>query len=249
MLNHSVAGLYSRCNMNGTWSAIQGPESMGTTNAFSPAIDAEGNLHWISGLNEMKFQGVTLDDGLADVTHPVLAIDTDGGYHAMWQRSGTPYSIEYRYSSDAGKTWQPAERLSDPEGEFAEYPALAADGVGGIHLVWWENPRVWYRYWTKATGWGKPVELGRGVSSGIPVVTIDAKNRAHVVWQRDLNVYYVQQMQDGSWRPPRLLTVLKDHLGTGPRVVVDSRDVRHFVWADQGNDGARDIFYAALPPE
>lgn len=76
--------------------------------------------------------------GWAAVDYPRLAVDLQGGLHAVWIRAALstgepPQGIYYAYSSDQGETW--SEPMEIAEGAYA-WPYIVADGAGRVHLLW-----------------------------------------------------------------------------------------------------------------
>jgi hypothetical protein len=69
---------------------------------------------------------------------PAIAVDYNNRIHVVWPDI-TPGNFElyYKRSTDGGTNWT-TNRLTWKSGE-ANYPAIAADSIGGIHLVWHDD--------------------------------------------------------------------------------------------------------------
>jgi hypothetical protein len=195
----------------------------------------------------VQFEGAQLDDGLAAVTDAQFVIDSHGNYHAVWGRQGTPYSIEYRFSNDEGKTWQQQQRLTAPDAQFASDATMVADAHGAVHVVWAESGKKLYRRWTPADGWREAVEFG---AEGFDIaVATDSRGHAAVVWAGDCAVRYARQLADETWSSVRVLNAnaTPSFCATEADLVSDARGLQHSVWVSPGNDGQWDVYYAVLP--
>ncbi len=241
-------GLYRRCQTAAGWLAAEKTfEASGTARDHSLALAPDGSLRevHIASAGDVMFGETKLsDEELA--TTPALAIDAAGGYHVAWSRLGDPFSVEYRYSSDGGQTWQDATRLSTDE-IFADGLglSLAADAVGNVHLVWsgadanFANG-IFYRHWTPAGGWGEVRRLAASEESGPnPDLAVDTESRARVVWSRFDGVRYTAQAADGTWTQP---VKLSESESGWPQIAVDVQGVSHVVWVS-----GEKIFYVTTP--
>lgn len=248
----NIVGIYMRCQAGKEWSTVQQVKNTLSLQNFDIAYSLDGALQIAYSEGgapaNVYINDIILSDGFKSAIACTLAIDRAGGYHAVWVRQGDPFSLEYRYSSDNGQTWQEAERLTDEETRptGTGSPQLIADGQGNIHLVW-KGGGVRYRRWVPDSGWEATIELTRGESRDQSTslgFTVDADGLAHVVWQGFDGMFYAQQLPDQTWSQPRLIAE-SFNTGAGPDVAVDARGTRHFVW--QVEDDALDLYYAALP--
>jgi hypothetical protein len=245
---HSVAGIYTRCLANGTWTPLAQPVSGGTRNIFAPALSADGQVRWVLGLNDLQFGDMRLDDGLTAVVSAGFAIDARGGYHAVWQRGvDASSSIEHRVSTDGGATWSQQERLTTPDARFATSPALVADAEGAVHLVWAETGVLRYRRWSQAEGWSPPVAFAAVADGSQLAVAVDQRGRPAAVWSGSCGVHHAAVGSDGAWSPPRQIAATDvERCPNEPQIAIDTRG-QHIVWLGKGADGQADVFYARLP--
>ncbi len=247
MVIDSVVGTFSRCLVNGGWSPLANPLAARIRNVFAPALGTDGQLRWLSGLNDVQYAGTKLDDGLAAPCCASLAIDAMDNFHVVWNRRGSPYSVEYRNSADLGATWAPQQRLTGTEARFAGYPALVADASGAVHLVWGESGKKVYRRWTDDAGWSDPVDFGNGGGRDI-ALALDPEGHVAAVWAGDCEVRYARQDADGVWSQVRVLNpgASPAACATEADLVIDKNGGQHITWVAPGTDGERDVYYAVL---
>ena len=247
LLVQTVSGLVLSCYVDGEWSPRE--EEVASSGTPGAALDREGRVGWLSGVNEVRYGDKLLSDGLVAASYPQLAVDAAGRYHAVWHRAGNPYSIEYRFSVDEGQTWSQVEQLSAPDAEFVATPTLFADHDGDLHLVWQETDKLVYRRWTPGSRWLDPVEFGTGagVNSLVIGLAVDGDGHPHVAWSSDCRQYLAWQRADDTWTDPWLIAQV-DSCGDGPSLAIDDAGSRHITWVGTGVDGARDVFYTSVPP-
>ena len=210
---------------------------------YSPARGADGTVHavYISGVGTIYFDDMQLSTDSTS-SGPSLAMDKAGGYHVAWvsqsAASGTA-SVQYRFSSDQGKTWQAAQTLStDKNAPSGDVTRLVADDVGNVHLLWTDGD-IYYRRWTPTGGWEVPAALA-GVQGGPnPALAVDATGLARVVWGRNNGLRYVVQAVDGTWSTPRALSRLP---GTEAQIAIDAAGATHVAWVTK-----KDVYYLAGP--
>lgn len=242
-------GLYMRCLGEGA-EAAAGLVTTGISVQFAPAFAPDGTVQTLVVRGRSLTLGdVDLADGQALISRAALAIDRGGGYHAVWVRQGTPFSLEYRYSADGGITWQVSESLTDetnkPVGTALN---VVADQQGRVHLVW-SSPggKVFYRRWSPDAGWGPAAEVTQGAPGSASTsigLAVGNDGLARVVGQGFQGVYTVQQQAEESWGQPQPVNETPGG-GPGPAIAVDDGNGRHIVW--RGNGDPVDLYYAVLP--
>jgi hypothetical protein len=184
-------------------------------------------------------EGVQLS-GDKSVFHARLAIDSNGGYHAIWVDTGNDSSIavQYRYSTDGGQTWAEAEQLYSGSADNPDEvdPLLVADRLGSVHLAWEATPIVFYRRWTPAGGWEEMVDLSQGeTSSGVRLATTN-RGLARALWNGKSGVWFGEQTSDGTWKAQVVTGYANDMA-----LAVDENGLSHLVW--NGEDG---LSYATI---
>jgi hypothetical protein len=84
---------------------------------------------------------------------PVIAVDSSGYLHVVWQDDTSGIAeIYHRKSTDNGDTWSTVQRLTWNSGS-SMFPAISADMSGNVHVVWSDNTpgnvEVYYKKYTK----------------------------------------------------------------------------------------------------
>jgi hypothetical protein len=243
----TTIGLYQRCQAGAVWSPatkLAITQQTGVTlRGYSPARGADGTVHaaYIIGAGTIYFDDVQLSTADETALGPSLAIDKAGGYHVTWVNLGTantPSTVQDRFSSDQGKTWQDAQTLSTDKNAPSGGTTLAADDTGNVHLLWSDGD-VYYRRWTPTGGWGAPATLAGDQVGPNPALAIDAQGLARVVWERQDRLPYVVQAAGGTWSTPRAIS----HLASGePQIAIDAAGATHVAWLAN-----KDVYYLAVP--
>jgi len=244
--NPFTIGLYQRCLAGGAWSsAAKLPVSKlpgVTLSGYSVVHAADGTAHALYAVSTNG--GVYFDNtqlsGTGSAAGPVLAVDKAGGYHAAWVSLGGPFSVQYRFSGDQGKTWQPVQTLSTDQNAPSGSPVrLMADDVGNVHLLW-GGTGVTYRLWTTSGGWGPAVAVAGTSNAPNPDLAVDGQGLARAVWSIHLvGLFEAVQAADGTWSAPRLLSSVESG---EPQVAVDAQGGSHIAWLTN-----KDVFYLRLP--
>ncbi len=241
----ATIGLYQRCQAGAAWApadklSVTTQTGVGVRD-YSVVRAADGSVHalYIAGSSSVYFDNIQLSsDTLA--AGGALAIDKAGGYHAVWVNEGSPFSVQYRFSSDQGQTWQPAVTLStDQNAPDGGALSLVADGVGNVHLLW-SGTDVFYRRWTSAAGWVAPVALAGGQNGPDQDLAVDAQGLARASWaNHNGGLPYVLQAVSGQWSAPRILANVES---AAPRLAVDAQGGSHVAWLTN-----QDVYYLAVP--
>ena len=243
----ATIGLYQSCQQGTTWTPavkLAITQQTGVSlRGYSPALGADGTVHaaYIISAGTEYFDDVPLTSDSTSFA-PSLVIDKAGGYHVAWVSLGTASSaatVQYRFSSDQGTTWQDAQTLSTdanaPSGGLAR---LVADDAGNVHLLW-SDGNVYYRLWTPTGGWGAPAALAGDQAGPNPALAVDAKGLARVVWQREDGLPYVVQSAGGAWSAPRAISNLAS---IEPQIAIDAAGATHVAWLAN-----QDVYYLAVP--
>jgi len=183
---------------------------------------------------------------------PAIAVDATGNIHVVWQDS-TPGNAEifYKKSTNGGATWLANQRLTWTSGT-SEWPALAVNSSGYIHLLWHDNtPGNFAVYHKKSTNGGGSWSANQrltwtsGSSEG-PGIAVDSSDYLHVVWPDNTSgnyeIYYKKSMNGGgSWSASRRLTWTSGN-SRGAWIAVDPSSALHVVWNDN-TPGNFEVYY------
>ncbi len=244
--NPDTLGLYMRCENEAGWDKRQKVGNEWIV-SFDPVIAPDGTVEYIFDHNQrhlIYYKDIELSDRFKLNDRGRFAIDSNGGFHVVWFRLGDPYSLEYRFSGDGGKTWSEQQSLTDAKSKPNGDPFLLADKKGQVHLVWSNGPNLLYRLWTPSNGWGETIVIKEG-SRAVPAdVAIGPNGLVHLIYDNIRNVMYTRQQADGSWLEPFPVTNDLRNVGS-MALTVDDKNVPHFAWTIEGD--ALDIVYGTLP--
>ncbi|MGQ9603103.1 MAG: right-handed parallel beta-helix repeat-containing protein [bacterium] len=143
-------------------------------------------------------------------THPSVAIQYDpystpvpySIIHLVWAEhipdENAPGEVFYTYSKDGGFTWSEIFNLSNSPNVPSDYPSIAVDGTGIVHVVWQEHatlaPDIFYT--NNSHGWIDPIPISTTLSlpSVFPTIAsgytytygtmppLPPDDRVHIAW-------------------------------------------------------------------
>jgi hypothetical protein len=185
-----------------------------------------------------------------DSKYPAMAIDLSDRLHVVWTEDTIGGSEIYnKRSSDGGATWTAKQRLTWA-GITSEWPDIAVDPSGLIHLVWQDSTgEIYYSRSPDGTNWmlAKRITWTPG-SSHYPDLAIDSSGQLHVVWEDNTpgeynyEVYYRKSTNSGTtWSKARRLSWMENG-SHSPDIAVDPSGNLHLVWYDE-NPSLYDIYY------
>lgn len=198
----------------------------------------EAGVGWSAPLN--------LSNSETQSLYPSLVVDPSGGVHVIWQEEIEDGRIFIRYAGLKDGAWsQPNEILTSPESQAADYPTLAADAQGYLHVVFRGDATLYYsRAYAPLAGsaqsWSEPQALEYAQNYlGRPHLQIDAQDRLHLVYSIGLGgksgIYY-QQSSDGgrNWSEPAVVyrNNRSDRTVDLPRLAVAADGRLHAVWVE-----------------
>ena len=178
--------------------------------SYNPQVAAGsgGSVHvvWydnVTGNSEIYYKrstdGGSTWSGLTRLTwntgwssNPSIAAGNSGKIHVVWwDESPGNYEIFYKNSSDSGSSWSGMTRLTW-NAWMSDFPSIAVDPGGGIHVVWEDNPSsgkydIFYRNSTNSgSTWSALTRLSwNSGESVLPRVAVDSGGGVHVTWEDD----------------------------------------------------------------
>lgn len=219
----------------------------------SLAADAGGDIHLTFGtLNESptkiyysKYNGTSWSTPVVisnptpgdDVWDSEITVDSLGNPHVVYTSipAGTVGNERFTYYTRwNGSSWTTPVNITE-SGTFHQFPTLAADSAGKVHVVWKNTAadnssyEILHRVWTG--GSFGPTNSIAGVINLIndaePRVAVDKANNAHVVWEErvnpllaDYNIKY-SKWNGTSWSTPFLISSVGQETTQGlPSVAV-----------------------------
>ncbi len=177
---------------------------------------------------------------------PVVEVDSNGLVHVVWAKRDPEEELYTRRWN--GSTWTAAERLSNADNE-SDYPDLAADQNGNVHLVWedWrgypQDPDIYYRRWDGAAWGPEQLLVDEGHYQNFPAVAVDPSGRVHVVWEDNrYEVPYpghyrsiMYKRWDGTaWTAEEVVATGGPHFRK-PEIAADINGNVHVVWERHPN--------------
>lgn len=153
--------------------------------------------------------------------------------------------------------WYPTRNLSNTP-QNSEHPAIVADGLGYVHVLWSEdfggqpfaetgNPAtgntIFYRRWD-GVSWTSPVDIlsvpDEYIASFV-AVEVDEEQRLHVVWTGQSNFYYSsapawQAESAHAWSQPVVIATNSARSRWESDIVADAQGNLHVVYATAGEE-------------
>jgi hypothetical protein len=244
-----------------TWTASQNLTwNSGSSQYPAIAVDASDNLHVVwedytpgnweifykkstnGGATWTPNQRLTWNSGRSEA--PAIAVGPSDKIHVFWH-DDMPGNCEiyYKTSTNGGATWATSRRLTQTSG-ISDYPAIAVDSSGHIHLVWDDTTLGYDIYYKKSTDggatWTPNQRLTRTSGySGYPAIADDLSDNLHLVWSDSTSgnyeVYYRKSTNGGAtWITSQRLTWTSS-ASLKPIIASASSDNIHLVWADLPN--------------
>jgi hypothetical protein len=211
----------------------------------------------LPGANIKVYSGLDSDSSVADQKRPVLSVGTDGAIHAAWtdERSGHR-DIYYAKSTGDGATWSRNVRVNDDVvAADQNYPTLAVDEQGHVHIAWEDNRNGNYDiYYAHSTGVGETFSVNRRVNddSGqgnqyLPAIALGPDGSLHLAWQdgrstSSYDIYSAYSTNDGDTFSTnvRVNDETLVNYDTRSGIDVDSAGRVHVTWANN-----QQMYYAS----
>ncbi len=268
--------MYARFH-NGTWShpveILTSPDG-GRLNLPAVTLDPRGYFHvvWQGGaLGQIYYSRahVLQVDSARGWTLPRLLSNTassnsdilaasDGVLHLAFTLAGE--NIFYRQSRDGGQSWTPELAIShaEPSNSASDYPRIAVDQSGRLHVAWtqFELPHGWPpsgAFYSQSSDGGKnwtpPLQVA-GENFGLINVATTEKGAVHLVWNATVGLGdRKHQWSDNggqSWSSPQRITEqIKGGFTGYSAMAFDSAGVLHLVTSVSGKGRTEDVYYLA----
>ncbi len=255
----------------------------------SLAVDGERNLHVVwdrYNVDERIFYQVwnatTAAWGSIEVVStesndavrgPSQVVDGAGNVHVAWfdysdyGGASTYWDIFYKMKNASTGAWGLTEVVSIGSWGSSEYPSLAVDVAGNVHVAWMDNTDtagagsdfdIFYKVRNATLHTWSTVEVVSIESmkgSYLPTLAVDMARNVHVAWQEEIGfggtnasiVYKLRNFTTGAWS--MLQVISNESWGTSfhPSMVVDLEGNEHITWTDNTNINGSgtdyDIFY------
>jgi hypothetical protein len=185
-----------------------------------------------------------------------MVLDSSGNLHMVWwDRITGGGGIYYKRSTNGGTTWSAGKRLTWTSG-WSEYPTIAVDHYGNVHVVW-SNPVNAEIYCLNSTDGGYTWSAAQrltwtSISSVYPVIIVDFYGNCHLVWDEYIpadgepgsgQIYFKQSWNYGTtWTTSKRLTWTANE-SQSPIITVDSSGTLHLVWYYYCTPENAEIYY------
>ena len=173
-----------------------------------------------------------------------IAVDKMGRVHIVWMDYET-YDVFYRMKDENG--WGEVIHLQPyTPSTYSCYPKIAVDLNNNPHIVWEERTNKHILVYTFYNGSEWKIVYVDSIECYGPVIEIDRDNRAHIVYGKDYEIYWV--LYDDTMRVSGPENISNDPYNSlVPSIALDSETV-HVVWQQLlGPAGPRtngEIFYS-----
>lgn len=230
--------------------------------ARNVAVGESGDVHVVWFDSQIHYRR-SVDDGrtwLDSVTlssafqaqHPAIAVAGHTVY-VVWHEVAAALpqvkpQIVLRRSLDRGKTWEPAQRVTDPAIHSA-HPSIAATGTS-VHVTWFDGrhgdalPEIYSRHSRDSGASWRPEHRISESNSPSWVSTIEADGlNVYIGWVDYLDANeeeYLRRSVDGgeTWLPAVRMT--NDPADSWAPSIALSGSTIHFTWFDRRDAGVTD---------
>jgi hypothetical protein len=259
-----------------SWSEPQGL-SQGDAYWNDIVVDGQDQIHVVWSEAEVGLVYTRSADGGETWSEPMeiaqqesgqvmLASDGQDRLYVIWTHvrgnKVDAWPVYFSYSQDAGQTWSEPLDLAESQPDKYEWPSVAVDGQGTVHLVFYRSfiGTFCHRTFSPQDGtWSdlQVVKIGLVMEYGHPGLAIDSDGRPHMVVPTsgmDCGVFHT--VWDGqAWSPMAQISTntvgQASHMG---RLVIGQGNQLHVVWFDflEGSAGGLwelprgrvDVFYS-----
>jgi hypothetical protein len=204
-----------------------------------------------------------------------LVIDNDNNVHLVFkdatdnlEDSGTDTDIFYIQWNAETKIWSNLETVSTGSNDLSEYPAIAVDKNGNVHIAWSDQTElvpsgidadVFYKRRSPDGTWTTAELVSTDSTDNLQQISIavDHQGNPSIVWSDrtdvgdlgglDYDIFYNNQIiATSTWLGMTLISSESDLGSYNPDVDVDEVGNIHIVWYDLSDLGSGiddDIFY------
>jgi hypothetical protein len=178
-----------------------------------------------------------------DCRYPTVATQGDT-MHLTWiVTEGVNTSVHYKRSSDEGKTWTGALKISSEHSDC--HPPTIAVNAGKVHLSWvdYSESVDGELYYTRSLDGGETWEKNRILiadanSSRYPLLYCKGKNVFLIRQDVENKVYFMASYDEGlTWAPEMLLGKVGKHsCYCYPPAIASNGNELLVIWSDLNND-------------
>jgi len=272
-----------------------------TSGSYNPslAVDNDGNIHiawqdytnydgagtgwdifykrWDESSSSWTVTEFISTESTEEPDYPSLAVDSDGNVHVAWQdetdyaSAGTDWDIFYKRWDVSTSTWTTTEVVSTESTGNSNYPSLAVDAIGNVHIAWHDITDyggaggtfkdIFYKYWnTSSSSWMMTEVVSTESIAGAafyPSLAVNNDGDIHIAWEdwsgyagsgTDQDIFYKRwNSSTSSWTTTEIVSTESTGNSLYISLATDTEGGAHLAWNDYTDyDGAGtdlDIFY------
>jgi uncharacterized repeat protein (TIGR01451 family) len=254
---------YSRRTNDGTWSIpLNISNTTGQSEEAQLAVDESDGVHvvWHDDTpgNRDIYYAYRADSGTWSAPRnvssnptesypPRLAIDGNGVVHVVWFDT-ILYGDSDIYYAQRGSdgTWSSPLNISSMG--VTNFPELAADKRGFVHVVWDDGSEVYYIQRGSNGTWSTRQNISHNPRpSYAPQLAMDESGGIYVAWLDypplgdSTDIYCTWRGSNGAWSSPQNISN-SPGLSFSSELAVDETEAVHIVWTDESS-GVEGIYY------
>ena len=161
---------------------------------------------------------------------------------------------------DSDWFWTATKVISTESTDTAQFPEIAIDSVGNLHVVWEDltdylssgtDRDIFYKRWEVNTNtWTTTEVISEGdVPSLGPDIAVDSSDNIHFVWGEFSSSIEYRKWVAATQSWSSIITISTESTAnpSSPSIEIDTSDNIHVVWSDDtdylGSGGEYDVFY------
>jgi hypothetical protein len=213
---------------------------------------------------EWSTPAVISTESASNSREPIIAIDTSGNIHVVWEdfsdymSSGYQWDIFYKQWFRSTQSWSLTEVVSNTTTASADSPQIAVDSQGTVHVVWRDNTNYFKAgsdfdiihskrsFMTNEWSAKALVSISSTDDSATPDVAVDPSDNVHIIWMDktddyisngvDQDIFYrMWNATSGNWGSVELISS-ESNAGTYfPSIEADQFNNLHVVYSDESN--------------
>ena len=282
-----------------SWSTTEVVSTESTSDSYNPslAVDSAGNVHvvwfdptnyascgtdndifykrWNVSSSSWTTTEVVSTESTGNSIVPSLAVDLSENVHISWgdvtdyASSGTDYDIFYKRWENSSSSWTTTEVVSTESSSGSNYPSLAVDLVGDVHVAWHDftdyagagtDNDIFYKHWDTSTSSWSTTEVVSTESTGDstnPSLAVDSSRNVYIAWHdftdyagagTDIDIFYKWgDVSSSTWSATKVVSTESTGDSTNPSLAIDSSRNVYIAWFDLTNYASAgtdmDIFY------
>ena len=212
-----------------SWTTTEVVSTESTSDSYLPSltVDSAGTVHiawedftiyagsgidndifykrWDSSTSSWTTTEVVSTESTDASSNPSLATDTLGNVHVAWY-DGTAYAgsdldmdIFYKRWDASTSSWTTTEVVSTESAGHSNYPSLATDFAGKVHIAWMDLTNyadagtdidIFYKRWdSSSSSWTTPEVVSTESTSGswYPSLAVDSAEHVYITWHDSTN--------------------------------------------------------------